>query len=1197
MIAGLASVGAVETTDRDEAHSLPGTGFGAASEAVSYDRQIRPLLSDRCFICHGPDGERRQADLRLDDPASATADRPGPRAIFPGWPDQSEVWRRITADDPEFAMPPPDSNRKPLSADEKLLIRRWIEQGANYEPHWSFVPPRRPLLPAVKAANWPRNPIDTFVLAKLEANRLTPSAPADRATLLRRLFLDLTGLPPTTAEMDAFLADPQPDAFERRVDRIMNEEPYRSRMAERLSLPWLDAARYADTCGIHTDGGRQQWPWRDWVLRAFRDNMPFDQFVVEQIAGDLLPGATLDQKVASGFNRNHVTTDEGGAIAEEYLVEYAVDRATTTASALLGLTLGCARCHDHKFDPISQAEFYGFYAFFNSVDEPGLYSQTPDSNRAYEPFISVPRPEQTEAIARARAEVKVLARKQQESSPKADEERRAFDAALPKELSLSWEEPRVVSARSSGGADLALQPDRSILASGKNPDRDVQEITLDVPRGGDDLRLVLLEALGDPSLPFGRVGRSPNGNAVVTGVEVESAETADPGHARKIPVQWIWADVVQPDGDFGPTNVLRGAANTDRGWAVDAHRQAGNRRLMVLTAEPLAKAGPAQVVVRIRYESIYAQHAFGRVRLSLGRLADASRLPVATSDWYAVGPIPPDSDVSVYDRAFGPETATRLDLKKNFGFGNRYWSRRPDVEDGVANGLAGGTGATYLGREIYSPTARKLDVGLGSDDGFRLFVNGKEVAGKNIDRSLKVDEDQATIDLQPGLNFLVMKIVNTGGDAGVYFRQKPAAAVLPHDLAAALLPGFAVTQELSTRMARAWRVAFSSEFREREERIAALGRDIADTEAKIPKAMVMKELPMARATFVLTRGQYDKPDRNRPVTRGIPAALGKIPAGTTVDRLALARWLVSKDNPLVARVAVNRWWEALFGAGLVRTSEDFGSQGESPTHAELLDWLAVEYRESGWDTRKLVRSIVTSATYQQSSTVRKDVREVDPDNRLLAVYPARRLGAEQLRDQALYLSGLLVERFGGPSVKPYQPPGLWQEVAMPASNTRIYEQDSGEGLWRRSLYTYWKRAAPPPSLLTFDAPTRESCVIRRSSTSTPLQALVLWNDPQFVEASRVLAARALKGATSDEARLATLHRSCTGAEPDSRERAALAQALDGFRRRFRASPKDASALIGVGMAPAATDVDPAELAAWTMVASAELNLYRTTTNL
>jgi len=1166
----------------------------AGPEPVRFGRDIRPILSDRCFKCHGPDPASRQEELRLDLREEAVADRGGYAVIVPGDPEASELWQRIDAHDPDDLMPPADSNKKRLTAEEKELVRRWIADGAVYEKHWAFVPPERPELPPVRNVAWVRNEVDRFVLARLEAAGLAPSPEADPGALLRRVFLDLTGLPPTAEETSAFLADARPDAYERWVDKLLTEEPYLTRHAERLATPWLDASRYADTSGIHMDAGRQIWPWRDWVLNAFRDNVPFDRFVTEQLAGDLLPGATQEQIIASGFNRNHVTSDEGGAIDEEYRVEYAVDRTATTGSVFLGLTLGCARCHEHKFDPVSQEDFYRFYAFFNSVEEPGIYTQIPDSNRALEPFLAVPTQEQQRELSALRE--RLAAARTELDLPVPEDEQGYADylGGTASAAGVAWAPSELIGAASTGGSTMTPQADGSVLVGGANPDREDHVVTLRTQETG--LRLLLLEGLQDASLPLGRVGRAPNGNAVLSSIALEATSLRDPSKKQNVNLVWAWADHEQPDADFDVVNVLD--PSPARGWAVNAHGVTGGRTALFLAEEPFGFAGGTELRVTLAYQSVYAQHTLGRVRLTPGRIGDAglASLPVADSRWYLTGPFAPSDKTAAYDQSFGPEEAG-LDFERKFGEGNAAWNFAPDLRDGLLKAdLPAGLAVTYAGKRLFVPSARTLDVSLGSDDGVQVFLDGARVYENRIDRASGPDQDKTTLQLEPGVHDLVVKIVNTGGIGAIFWRSLPAAEELTAELVWALAPAAAREQgagELPRRMKHAWRIARSPSYRALTEEIAAAEASITKIEAAVPRTMVMKELAMPRETYLLVRGQYDHPDTSKPMPRGVPEALGRMPEGAPASRLGLAQWLMSQDNPLTSRVFVNRLWENVFGLGIVATSEDFGLQGEWPSHPELLDWLAVEFRDGGWNVRETLRLLVTSATYRQSSRIRPDAVEADPENRLLASYPRRRLGAEEVRDQALYLGGLLVERFGGPSVKPYQPEGLWQEVAMLQSNTRIYERGNGDDLWRRSLYTYWKRACPPPSLMTFDAPTREFCSIRRSTTNTPLQALVLWNDEQYVEAARAFAQRTLASSADDAQRLEWMHLSCTGRAPDASELAALQGALADFRARYQAAPEDAKSLLSVGETPAPMDLDPGELAAWTLLANAVLSLDAT----
>jgi hypothetical protein len=1170
---------------------------------VRYSRDIRPILADRCFHCHGMDEGSRKAKLRLDERESAIQPRKGTAAIVPGDLDASELWHRITSHEPDEQMPPPDANKKPLSESQLELIATWIEQGALYEPHWAFVPPTKHAPPPTRDASWPRDDLDRFVLSNLEAHGTTPSPEADRATLLRRLHLDLTGLPPTLEELDAFVADKSPDAYERRVEAIFTTEPYRTRLAERLTAPWLDAARYADTSGIHTDNGRQMWLWRDWVLNAFHSNMPFDRFLTEQIAGDLIPEATIAQKIASGFNRNHVTTDEGGAIPEEYLVEYAIDRVSTTSEVFLGLTMGCARCHDHKYDPITQKDFYSLYAYFNSIDEPGLYSQTPDANRAYEPFLEVPTAAQAASLADLDARMVTLKARLSEAIPNEAERLSAFIADTQAQSGVAWTRPAVLSATSnSPKTSLAIEPDGTIRPSGEVPE--TEDTTYVVKTSAQDQRLLLLEVLAEKDQ---RPGRSGNGNAVITGITLEqraigSSDSVAP-HSdgfQSVPLRWAWASHAQQNGDYEATNVL--TANDGSGWALDGHRIAGGRLLMLMTDTPFGSIDGAGAELRITVQcrSEYPHHVIGAVRFSTSGLRDAGipALPVALSRWQSIGPFGTTATGSLYDLAYGPEFVRTINPAQKFSDAARTWTFDERFVDEVAVSLPDVVGVYYLGRTIFSPDARSLDVTLGTDDGFQLYVNGAAVAERRIDRGVRPDEDRATISLKPGLNTLVLKVVNTGGQSGYQFRPVHAEGSLPGVLTTALIPAESRSASQSEALTTAWRRAFSKEYRETQESLDAAIRERETILATVPRTMIMKELETPRETFVLKRGQYDQPDKARPVSRDVPQALGRLPSDAPADRRGLASWMVSPDNPLTARVAVNRLWETVFGSGLVRTSEDFGLQGEWPTHPELLDTLAVDFRESGWDVHRLLKRFVLSSTYRQASRVRTDLRDRDPENRWLSYFPRRRLPAEQVRDVALFASGLLVEKLGGPSVKTPQPDGLWKEVALPASNTQDFQVGTGEDLYRRSLYTYWKRAVPPPALMTLDAPTRESCVVRRLTTNTPLQALALWNEPQFVEAARALARRTLADAqlSSDEARLTSIFRRCTGRIPDADDLVTLSAALANFRARYREDPQAAASLAASD--PSSMPISQAnpELAAWTLIAGGIMSLHETITH-
>ncbi len=1168
-------------------------GDPAATSAPRYDRDVRPILADRCFKCHGPDAEARKADLRLDLREPAVAAREDGPALRPFDKDQSEVYRRILSDDPDLVMPPPDSGKKPLSAEERQLLGAWIDAGAEYEAHWSFVPPVRPSVPAPEGRDAVRTEVDAFLQSALEARGLSLSPLADPAAQLRRLYLSLTGLPPEPHEIAAFAQDPSDAAYARIVDRLLGEEPYRSRYAERMASPWLDGARYADTSGIHMDAGRQIWPYRDWVLRAFRDNMPMDRFVQDQLAGDLFDGATQDQKIATGFHRCHVTTDEGGAIDAEYLVEYAVDRVATTGSVFLGLTLGCARCHDHKYDPISQDDFYRVYAYFNSIEEPGLYSQIPDANRALEPFLRVPSPEQAAREDELKAQLAAATLDLDTIPPDEAEHFETWRQSLLASAGLAWAEREVLGAASTHGATLSVTEDGAVLASGPNPEQDHHEIRLRTQESG--LRLLSLLALPSPERQDGRVGRAENGNAVLQSVEVEAISQRDPTQRQQVRLIWAYASIEQDNADHKVANAL--AKDNGQGWAVDAHtRPGGPRAALFLSDAPFGFEGGSELVVRLHYDSIYSRHTFAKVRLDLGGLDEAGleRLPTATSGFFVAGPFAGDREAAWND-GHGPERAREIRPEDRFvGPDGKDIAWRYDARLALdrTGSLPDGQNATYVGRRIFAPTARNATLSLGSDDGFRLYLDGQLVAENRTDRGVARDQDQAVVALARGEQVLVQKIVNTGGAGGIYQRHVPADGELSGALQAALLPPHAQA-ELQAELRAAWRERFSVGYAAKLARKQRLEQELAMLDRAVPRTMVMKERAERRKAYVLSRGQYDKPLPDREVGRGVPSALGSLPRGAPDDRRGLAQWITAADNPLFARVQMNRLFELLFGTGIVRTSEDFGMQGEWPSHMELLDWLAVEFRESGYDWQRMVRLLARSTAFRQDDRRVEAAAAFDADNRLLSSYPRRRLSAEQIRDQALFAAGLLVERMGGPSVKPYQPPGLWREVAMLQSNTRTFVRGDGDDLYRRSVYTYYKRACPPPMMLAFDAPTREACTIRRGETNTPMQALTLWNDEQFVEAARALAVRAARATAGDAARIVDMHVRCTGREPGMAALQALTEALQRFRQRFAQDEGLARQLLAVGEAAMPEGLPPADLAALSLLASVILNLDET----
>ena len=1001
-----------------------------ALDPVDFDRDIRRILSDNCFACHGPDKAERQAELRLDQEASAKA-----TAIVPGSPDKSEVIARIRSDDIFTKMPPVDSG-KSLSTEEIALIERWIAEGANYSPHWSFVPPERPAMPTPKNKSWGRNSIDAFVLARLEKEGLEPSPPADRSTLIRRVSLDLTGLPPTPGEVETFLKDTRPGAYKRLVDRLLASP----RFGERMARKWLDIARYADTMGYQADWERYQWRWRTWVIDAYNRNLPFDQFTIEQLAGDLLPNPTIKQLIATGFNRNHRINDEGGIIPEEYQVEYVVDRVSTTSSAWMGLTMGCARCHDHKFDPISQVDFYKFYAYFNAIPEEGKAGREGYAKPYLRVAVRGMQPEYEALKNRLATAEKNWKNTLKELKPQRTQWIAQTTARLDA-IERHWAAFKPNTVASTGGVTFKKLADGSYLATGKNADSPVYTVR-GVP-GARRVTGIRLEALTHKSLSKGKLSRG-NGNFVLSEFEIAVKRAAD---ENSEPTAIIVASADYEQDAWPIENAFDGKSNT--GWAVDGHRKPRNRTAIFRLSEPLELAADDELIITLRHESEHARHAIGRFRVSLTNREN-------------------------------PESGNPLDL--------------PD--DLVA---------------ILRTEADKRDA----------------------KQKVRLAEYHAT----------------------TVPSAKPA----------------------------------------RNERADAQRALKQFEKANTTYVMVMKMMENPRETHLLERGSYDAPGKL--VTKGVPAdLLGRLPPDAPNNRLGLAKWLVSGKHPLTGRVAVNRYWAMMFGAGLVRTPGDFGYQGEFPTHPALLDWLATEYVRQDWNTKAMLRLMVTSATYRQSSVFPEHLRERDPENRLLARASRWRLPAEMIRDQALAASGLLVEYIGGASVKPYQPKGLWAELSFQSKSrtTDYYVQDTGSKLYRRSLYTFWKRSVPPPGMTTFDAPGRNACTLSRSRTNTPLQALALMNDVTYIEASRVLAEQALLSAEETwAARIEFAFRRLLARSPDPFEAEILRESFGKRLSHFQQHRHAAQKLITAGDSKANASLNEAELAALTAVVMNILNLDET----
>jgi hypothetical protein len=1024
----------------------------AAAPAVSgapieYNRDVRPILSENCFACHGPDSAARKAGLRLDRRDDAV--KAG--AITPGKPDESDMVQRIFATD---KVMPPRKTKKSLSAAQKDLLKRWIAAGAEYQAHWSFIPPKRPAVPVVKDPGWVRNPIDAFVLHKLEEHGLKPAPEADRRTVARRLSLDLTGLPPAPEIVEAFVKDTRADAYERYVDLLMDSPQW----GEHRGRYWLDAARYADTHGIHFDNYREMWTYRDWVINAFNRNLPFDRFTVEQLAGDLLPNPTLEQKVATGFNRCNITTNEGGAIDEEYLVLYTRDRTETTSAVWMGLTAGCAVCHDHKFDPLSQKEFYSLGAFFNNITQNAMDGNIPDTP----PILKVPQPDDRPRMAQLRSEV-AQAQKQLDARRQAAAD--DFDKWL-----------------------AAVKPEQ---AAGM------------VPADGLRLHAPLDEGAGKAVKVV--VGGTPREVALVNGIAWDAGRLTPKAFKLEAGGTIELADV----GDL----------EKDQGFSYGAW----------VKVTKMDQSGA--VIARMQESAAYRGWDL----------------------WFESG------KVGCHLIHRWPDDALKAVTKTTLKPGQ--WTHVFITYDGSAK---------VAGVQIYL-------------NGVRQETEIQADVLKETIRTpvpLKVGQRHEGQRLE-GLSLQDLRLygrVLSGAEVAQLAKSTRAAALLS-------TPAAKRTPAERKELYSWWLDVIDLAYRDIAGRLAKLQQEQAAIQARGTVAHVMQERGAVPMAYVLFRGEYDK--RRDPVKPDVPKSLPPLPADYPHNRLGFARWLLRSEHPLTARVTVNRFWQEVFGTGIVRTAGDFGTQGELPSHPELLDWLAVEFRDGGWDVKKLFKLIVTSSTYRQSATVTHDKLEKDPQNRLLSRGPRFRLDAEMIRDYALAASGLLARKVGGPSVKPYQPEGVWEAVAIIGSNTRDYKADKGRALYRRSLYTFWKRSAPPASMEILNAPSRETCTVRRERTNTPLQALVTLNDPQFVEAARHLAQVAL---TEGKGSLDALALRLLARPFRDEEKQVVKASLDDLLAFFKANPENAKQLLTVGESPADASLEPATLAAWTMLANELINL-------
>jgi len=997
-----------------------------SSGTVDFDRDVRPILANTCYTCHGPDANKRKTELRFDVEMSLFGDYDEP-VVVRGKPAASALIARITSGDPDYRMPPVDEKQQ-LSEQQIDLLKRWVEQGAQYTGHWSFQPVVRPQLPKVDQADWPRNGIDHFVLSRMTERKLTPSERASKETLIRRITLDLIGLPPTLDEVDAFLEDDASQAFEKVVDRLLCSD----RFGEHFATAWLDAARYADSNGYQQDRTRTLWPWRDWVIRAFNDNMPFDQFSIEQLAGDQLENASLDQHVATGFHRNHMLNGEGGRIAEESRVEYVMNRVETTGAVWLGLTVGCARCHDHKYDPISQREFYQFYSYFNSIDESGRVDAGGNANPV------LPAPTKTQSARKAELVQKLADVQKQLRSVTTAELQRSWETVKLAELSKDdresvWELLKPGRFVSEQGQTMTLQADGSMLLTGKNPKNDNYEI-------GFESRLssitgIRIEAVPHSEFTKGGFARSDSGNFVLTDFSVQAKRSNEKDFSA---VRIASAKASFEQGGLKIEKSFDG--NSATGWAVhNPSNMRIPRQAVYVFDKPIGGSKGTSLIVRMKHESPHAFHNLSRFRI-LVTIQSEPKL-----------------------------------------------------------------GSSESGREA-------------------------------LVKVLQVEPDKR--------NEMQKKLVSEA------FRKGSAVVV-------------AVQKEID-----------------------ATKQQQGTLDKQIVRTMVMRDRKDARETFVLNRGVWDQPDKEQPIQPGTPKCLPGLPKDAPQNRRALADWVVSKENPLTPRVVVNRYWQRFFGMGLVTTTEDFGSQGERPTHPRLLDWLAAEFLESGWNVKHMLKLIVMSATYQQSSKATPAMLDVDASNQWLARGARFRLTSQAIRDQALMVSGLLVNKLGGPPVKPYQPLGIWSDLSLGKIK---YVQDHGESLYRRTLYTFWRRASSPTML--FDVASRQVCKVRTSRTNTPLHALVLMNDTTYVEAARKLAERVmLEGGASDEERLAYGFRLATCRHTTAAEREVLLGVLTKVRGDYISDNEKVKALLARGESPVNEKLDRNEVAVCAAVMNMILNL-------
>ncbi len=1051
--------------------SLPedvAAAYKTLPKELDFNIQVKPILSDRCFSCHGPDKGKLKAGLRLDKPESAFGDLPenhGKKAITPGSLRNSELVKRILSEDTAYLMPQPESHLT-LSAYEKAVLIRWISDGARYKPHWAFIKPVSTDPPNVRQAGWVRNPIDRFVLARLEKEGLTPSPEADKELLLRRVSLDLTGLPPTIAETDAFLRDSSRDAYEKQVDRLLASPHY----GERMAVDWLDVARFADSHGYTVDRLRDMSPWRDWVIKSFNENLPYNDFITWQLAGDLLPHPTRDQLIATAFNRNHQQNMEGGIVEEEFKVEYVVDRVNTTGEAFMGLTVGCAKCHDHKFDPLSQKEYYQLFSYFNNVKEAGQISW---DDAMPVPTLMLTGPEKEKVLGyiknTERQKEADCQRLEQEAASPGTAEANEFDRWL---KTGAYQKDALRKFPEGMAAWFPLQ-DTNLLSAFKKGD------TARMTREGGTKEIAGIEPTerghslvfnGDTWLNLGKIGK-----------KYRRSDPFSVGVRAKIPAT-LKNGVIFHRG-------LSTLLYNYRGF----HLSVENKKLELV----MAHTAPYNAIIKYTKEDV-PRDKWIQLTLTYDGSGTAKGLNIFLDGREMACTVDQDN-------LYKDILATDKDARPPLQFG--AWERGKGLTGGKINDI------TVFDREL-SPLEA-------------LQLADPESSGKIL-------------------------------------RKAPGQ----------LSPG--ETEALRVY----WLANYSSTRKKLLKELEAIRTKYADSSENTKELMIMQEMPVPKPSYILDRGIYDA--HKEQVYPGVPNSILPMPAGYPRNRLGLAKWLIHPDHPLTARVAVNRYWQMYFGRGLVRTAEDFGNQGEMPANPALLDWLAVRFRESGWDIRALQRLIVTSATYRQDSKQTGPSMTRDPENILLARGPANRLTAEMIRDNALAASGLLNPKIGGPSVNPYQPEGLWK------INGAEYRQDSGANLYRRGVYTIWKRSVPNPTQQSFDVGIRTSCIVGRQKTNTPLQALVTLNDPTFIEAAKVIGEKITRSHDPQKA-ITLAFRSLTGRRPSGKELEILQALQEKEYRLFLSDRKKTKGWIRTGAYKTDPSLDPAKLAANAVVASTILN--------